>query len=92
MLELTGFKDFILIVKSGQAAKDRKTWQRATGYSPNTSSCPAITLPNPFRKAETQHCHVVCGGIASCSQSQTGHYPHRDDVTGTVDDWEASVH
>lgn len=23
---------------------------------------------------------------------QTGHYPHRDDVTRAVDDWEASVH
>lgn len=22
----------------------------------------------------------------------SGHYPHRDDVTGTVDDWEACVH
>lgn len=26
------------------------------------------------------------------SQSQTGHYPDGDDVTGAVDHWQASVH
>jgi hypothetical protein len=63
VLEPAGFKDFILIVKSSQTAEVRETWQRATGYSLNTS--PAIALPNPFRKAETERCHVechVCGG------------------------------
>lgn len=66
MLEPAGFKDFILIAKSAWAAEDRETWQKAIGYSSNTSSSPASPYPTPsgspsaFRKAETEHCHIMC--------------------------------